>query len=94
MAPLTKARTESRDGMRVGAHFIQCRLVLLSCIVAVVLGQESASEVIPEFRWATRHSSRLEEEQRMAGATQNMYNSGIHYLKIFYIKRGFRGCLS
>ena len=58
--------------------------MLLSCIVAVVLGQESASEVIPEFRWATRHSSRLEEEQRMAGATQNMYNSGIHYLKIFY----------
>ena len=76
MAPLTKARTESRDGMRVGAHFIQRRLVLLSCIVAVVLGQESASEVIPaEFRWATRHSSRLEEEvQRMTGATQNMYN--------------------
>jgi len=78
MAPLTKARADSRDGMRVGAHFIQCRLVLLSCIVAVVLGQESASEVIPaEFRWATRHSSRLEEEQRMAGAAQNMYNSGI-----------------
>ena len=75
MAPLTKARTESRDGMRVGAHFIQRRLVLLSCIVAVVLGQESASEVIPsEFRWATRHSSRFEEEQRMVGATQNMYN--------------------
>ena len=50
---------------------------VISCIVAVVLGQESASEVIPaEFRWATRHTSRLEEELRMAGATQNMYNSG------------------
>ena len=55
MAPLTKTRIESRDCIRVGAHFIQCRLVLLSCIVAVVFGQESASDLIPaEFRWAQR----------------------------------------